>query len=389
MATNPVTTALAKLNPLGALRRHPLAAAAIAPLALVGLVVATTSLPAPSPPPRDDGAFVLARGAVDGSTYPGAQWARAAAPEALGWSAEKLAEARAYSRELGSSAVVIVDRGVVVDAWGDLTKTYQCRSMRKSFLSALYGRPVEEGLVRLDATLAELGVDDEPPLTPAEKRATVFDLLTARSGVYHPANFESSGMRRKRPNRGSEAPGERWFFNNWDFNALGTIYEEATGERVFDAFDAEIAKPIGMERFSIEDTQYHRGDDSVHPAYRFRMSPLDAARFGLLMARGGVWNGERVVSAAWLRRSTRAYVDTGRQGFHAGYGFMWWVGDDGFAAVGARGQRIFVMPSRDIVVAHFVDADVDDLRVRTSDIRRLLQRILDAKIGDGAKARAA
>ena len=77
----------------------------------------------------------------------------------------------------------------------------------------------------MSSTLAELGIDDnEPSLTDVEKRATVRDLLTARSGVYHPALYETPGMAAMRPLRGSHLPGTHWYYNNWDFNALGTIY---------------------------------------------------------------------------------------------------------------------------------------------------------------------
>ena len=311
--------------------------------------------------------------------YPAEIWSRAARPEMLGWSSAALARAREQADGLGTSAVVLVENGVIVDGWGDLAKPYQSRSMRKSFLSMLFGQPVADGRIALSDTLAQLGIDDDPPLTPEERQATVFDLLTARSGVYHPANFESRGMRRKRPERGSHPPGSFWYYNNWDFNALGTIYEQATGQGLFDAFDRQVAGPLHMQHYSVRDMRYFRRKHSVHPAYRFRMSPLDLARIGLLYLRDGVWQGRRVLPSGWVAQSTRAYVDTGRTGFHAGYGFMWWVGEDGFAAVGARGQRLFVMPARDLVIVHVVDADEDGRRVSTRQIRALLNTILDAK----------
>lgn len=313
------------------------------------------------------------------SYYPTDRWHRAARPEMLGWSSKTLADAKAESERLGTSALVIVENGVVVDAWGNLRKRYQSRSMRKSYLSMLFGKAVADGDVDLSATLEDLGIDDEPPLTPEERQATVFDLLTARSGVYHPANFESRGMRRKRPPRGSHPPGSFWYYNNWDFNALGTIYERATGESIFDAFRQQIAGPLQMQHHQAEDTTYFNGKHSLHPAYRFRMSPLDLARIGLLYLRDGVWQGREILPAGWVEQSTRAYVDTGRIGFYAGYGFMWWVGKDGFAAVGARGQRLFVMPSRNLVIVHLVDADEKDRRMRTKQIRVLLQKILSAR----------
>jgi len=71
-------------------------------------------------------------------------------------------------------------------------------------------------------------------------------------------------------------------------NALGTIFEQETGAKIFDAFKKEIADPIGMEDFSVENCEYfYQKDKSQHPSYSFRMSARDMARFGLLYLRKG------------------------------------------------------------------------------------------------------
>ncbi|MEO7640922.1 MAG: serine hydrolase, partial [Ramlibacter sp.] len=130
-----------------------------------------------------------------GGPVPGKEWARAASPEAAGWSSDKLRAAQAYSRTIDTAAVVIVANGQVVDEWGRVAERFNIHSMRKSIMSALVGMAVAEGRMRLDVSLAQLGVDDnEPSLTTAEQQATVRDLLKARSGVYHPALYETPGM---------------------------------------------------------------------------------------------------------------------------------------------------------------------------------------------------
>ena len=82
------------------------------------------------------------------------------------------------------------------------------------------------------------------------------DLLRARSGVYLAAAGEVDAMRDARPPRGSHAPGTFWYYNNWDFNVLGTIYRRVTGEDIFQAIEAHIAKPIGMQDYRPGDGQY-------------------------------------------------------------------------------------------------------------------------------------
>jgi len=147
--------------------------------------------------------------------YPEREWQTASSPEAVGWSPAKLAEARAFAEKIGSAAVIIVQGGVVVDAWGETARKFQCHSMRKSLLSALIGIHVHAGNIDTAKTLEALGIDDNAPaLTPTEKRATIADLLKARSGVYHPAVAETEWMKARRPARGSHLPGTFWYYNN-------------------------------------------------------------------------------------------------------------------------------------------------------------------------------
>ena len=89
------------------------------------------------------------------------------------------------------------------------------------------------------------------------------------------------------------------------------------------------------------------------------------ARFGLLYLNGGKWEGEQVVPEDWIRESFEMHVDFGNTGQDVlGYGYLWWIqkpdpqGDGQqyiYAARGAKGQYIFVVPEHDIVVA--INAD--------------------------------
>ena len=151
-------------------------------------------------------------------------------PATQGWSAETLDKAREISKSIGTTALMIVQNGVVVAEWGDVAVKSPAHSVRKSLFSALIGSAVEEGKIDLSSTLEELGIDDnEPSLTEIEKQATVGDLIKARSGIYHAALYETRRMTASKPERGSHAPGTFWHYNNWDFNALGTIYRRQTG----------------------------------------------------------------------------------------------------------------------------------------------------------------
>jgi CubicO group peptidase (beta-lactamase class C family) len=138
------------------------------------------------------GAHSPARSAWPGPSvvFPGRSWENAD-PAKMDWSSPKLQAARDYAAKIGSSAVMVVQDGRVIAGWGDIQKKMEIHSMRKSFMSALYGIAVSKKQIDLDKTLGELGIDDKPPsLTATEKKATIRDLLKARSGVYHVAAYE-------------------------------------------------------------------------------------------------------------------------------------------------------------------------------------------------------
>jgi len=318
--------------------------------------------------------------------YPGATWMSYADPEEAGWSSEGLEAVKAAVEEVGSDAFMAVYDGAVLVACGDPARRYMCHSVRKSYLSALYGIYAAEGAIDLDETLEELGIDDVPPLTPEEKGATVRQLLQSRSGVYHAAAYETPKMKERRPERGSKQPGEFWYYNNWDFNALCTIFEKKTGKGLFEAFERRIADPLGMEDFRLMDTYYHlEKQHSIHPAYPFRMSARDMARFGLLFLRKGRWDGEQIVPEEWVAESTTAYSRVPYWDGH-GYGYLWWVNTDEsdrkfgmYAALGYGGHMIAVLPSQKLVIVNRMNTYVGETASR-DDLSRLVDAVLDARV---------
>lgn len=315
--------------------------------------------------------------------YPEKSWSKIENPEKIGWSSKKLDQAKKYFESTGNTALMIVDDGRAVAEWGDVAQRINCHSVRKSFVSALYGIYSDRGEIDLYSSLQQLNIDDEiePGLTELEKHAWVIDLLKSRSGIYHPAAYEAVSMKKKRPERANHAPGTYWYYNNWDFNALGTIFKKVTGSTVFQSFQKSIAIPVGMEDFRLIDTKLVYETISSHPSYPFWMSSRDRARFGLLYLRGGYWRGEKIIPSKWIKDSTTAYSNAGPG---VGYGYMWWVSVDGwhlgnrmgeaYSARGAKGQYIVVIPRLDLVV---VQSNTN--KKITGSFNKLLKLILKAK----------
>src|SRR5688572_24739384 len=159
--------------------------------------------------------------------FPVREWERLPAPESAGYSSAALAEARAKLTTMATTGLVAVVGGRILFEYGDIDTVSYLASVRKSVLSMLYGIHIERGAIDLDRTLEQLGIDDVQGLTPAEKQAKVRDLLAARSGIYHPASNAGDDLA-SAPPRGSQRPGAYYLYSNWDFNALGTIFEQQT-----------------------------------------------------------------------------------------------------------------------------------------------------------------
>ena len=317
-----------------------------------------------------------------GTCWPGETW-QALDAAALGWSGLALDRVRDQYEDIDSDALLVVDRGVLVVSWGNVARNHIVQSVRKSFISGLYGIHEAQGAIDLSLTMADLGIDDSvpPSLTDLEKQATLQQLLQARSGIYHEAAAESQSMKDARPPRWSHDPGTFHYYNNWDFNVVGVVFVQLTGEDIFQALDDRFAVPLQMQDFAPSNGFYQYEDISEHPAYPFAMSARDMARYGLLFAREGRWRDERIVPEDWVVESTTPYSDTGGD---FNYGYMWWVGKPDrfrghrmFAALGGSGHAIFVFPDIDVVVVHRVDAPT--YRYGWREVMELLDRVLQAR----------
>lgn len=290
-------------------------------------------------------------------------------PEVVGYSSAPLDSAKQFAEQSGFAAVMALYDGKVFFSWGDVTYNYLCHSIRKPFLSSLYGIHIAKGNINVNATLEELGIDDiQPSLSIEEKQAKIRDLLKSRSGVYHKAAAETQEMKENRPQRGSHPPNTFFYYNNWDFNVLGTIFEQQTGTKIFEEFKRKIADVIGMEDFSVGNCFYQYEDSlSMHPAYSFRMSARDMARFGVLYQKNGSWKGNQIVPPDWIAESTTTYsILDSTAG--VGYGYMWYtipegsgfdqlIGASGFYHTGVGVHIVIIIPEFKLVLVERYDTD--------------------------------
>jgi CubicO group peptidase (beta-lactamase class C family) len=316
----------------------------------------------------------IATGSYEGEYWPTADW-RTCRPEDVGMDSQALYSAYEYAArsEFVTEGVAVVRHGYVVAeeyfrGYGPTTR-FASYSVAKSFLSAVVGVAIEAGSIpSLDQAAYPYFDEWRAPGTDDRKRAiTLRDLLTMRSGLRFTdatsggiAGTDIEGVLAAPDSvayvLGLPAihdPGTHWNYSSGDSILLSGIVQAATGRSVFDFGRDRIFDRIGMRgmTWSSDPAGHTIGGWGIGATVR------EYARFGYLYLKNGSWNGETLVPEGWVRQSLAAASPA-----VGWYGFQWWLassfsGDarnpvpaDTFAAQGLYLQKVFVIPSRDIVV---------------------------------------
>lgn len=268
----------------------------------------------------------------------------------------------------GTTAFIVLrDQAVLYERYfnGDTRSSIQTSfSVAKSYLSALVGMAVEDGVVGLDDPISE----HIPELLDRDRRfarITVEDLISMASGLryeetwlpwgddaetYYSADLRELALE---DTEIVESPG-RWHYNNYNPLLLGMILERATGRTVSSYLEERLWQPLGAEfdaSWSLDSDK--SGFEKMESGLNARA--IDFAKFGVLYLNGGEWEGRQLVPRAWVETSTAPHAAS-----H--YGYWWWVEPDrSFVARGNHGQFLYVDPARSVVIARFgtTDGDVD------------------------------
>lgn len=272
-------------------------------------------------------------------------------------------EIEKYAQEKSIDAIIINDNQNTYYKYGNINKSTNLASVRKSIISLLYGIAIEKGLVDINKTLAELGINESKnSLSEGEKQATIKDLLMAKSGVYIESGGESQGMKDKRPARYQYKPGEHYYYNNWDFNVLGYIFEQETKMKIGEALNEWIGKKIGFQDFKSNHVIYAlESKDSDFETWRIYMSARDLAKIGTLILNNGNWGNKTIISPNWIEVSTNSYSKTPYKNIE--YGYLWWIDAkrDVFYAEGSGGQFLIVDKKNNLTICLRKDTGVSVL----------------------------
>jgi len=149
-------------------------------------------------------------------------------------------------------------------------------------------------------------------------------------------------------------PGVKWTYCGGATAILGRLIAKGTGEKLHDYARRVLFEPMdfGASEWSVG------SDGEPRAASGLRLLPRDMLKVGQITLAHGIWNGKQVVPAEWLKRVMTAVVSIDRS---RSYGYQWYMGDlaagtppealHWVGGIGWGGQRLFVFPALDLVVA--------------------------------------
>ncbi|MFK7750080.1 MAG: serine hydrolase domain-containing protein [Kordia sp.] len=235
-------------------------------------------------------------------------------------------------------------------------------SMTKSLISTMYGVLQYQG---------KLNVQDKAPIeawkNDERNNITIHNLLQMNSGLEWEENYETisdvtkmlflakdmTAAQADKPLAGKI--NETWNYSSGTSNLLSGILRKQfdTHQEYLNFPYVEFIDKIGMHSMLIEADME---ENYVGSSYGWA-TPRDWAKFGLLYLHRGDWNGTRIFDDSWVDYITKPTpTSKGRYGGHfwlnAG-GFHPDVPKDMYSANGYQGQRIYIIPSKDLVVVRF------------------------------------
>lgn len=271
-------------------------------------------------------------------------------PEASGWSTQGLEDLVALvGASKSNSFMLLADGRIVVEAYFNGTTVdsrFDVASVQKSVISTLVGLARAKGLLDLDDAISKYLAPGWSKASAAEEGA-----ITLRQAMTH-----STGLSPKTLAKAAD-PGTTYDYNSFAYQKLRLVLEAATGLGIQELSAQWLFDGIGMGS-----TWKDRGsvDPVGSPQWGIEASARDLARFGLLAQRKGAWGATKVLEPGWFDEAwTSSSVKND-------YGLLWWLLGKGkfkgkapsdlVAALGAKDQKVYVVPSMKVVVTRQGDA---------------------------------
>ena len=311
------------------------------------------------------------------------------------------------TKDRGGPNGLILRGGRVVAEWGDTRRADMTFSIAKSYLSLLTGVAVVRGLIRdVDDPVREYALDDG--FDSPQNRDITWRHLLHQTSEWEGTLWDKpdlvdrnrqvgvgSDNSRKGTHRDLQASGSFWEYNDVRVNRLSLSLMQVFRRPLPEVLRETIMDPIGASNtwewqaysnahFEIDGKSMPSVPGGSHWGGGIFIASTDHARVGLLMARGGRWNGQQLLPESWIAASRTPCP------INSEYGYLWWLNTGGthynsapessYFAIGAGQSIIWVEPELDIVmVARWIDE---------AKTNALIGRVMDS-VGVGSKGSVA
>ncbi len=265
-------------------------------------------------------------------------------PEEIGWNDQKLNETIDFVKDKKSGAFIVLYKGniIVEEYWMGWDNRFRGKiaSINKSITAVLVGIAQEQGNLYIEDKVSDyLDEGWSKSSKENESKITIRHLLTMTSGLDDYLVY-------------TDDAGTDFYYNTTAYNQLRPVLEKATGKSIDIYADEVLFKTIGMTKA----IKWYKGGDLL---------PRDLARFGLMILNEGNWETDRILS------DNEYYQDmlSPSQTFVNCYGYLWWLNNncnannadeefwlidnsptDLIAALGAGDQKLYIVPSKDLVI---------------------------------------
>ncbi len=305
--------------------------------------------------------------------WPTEGW-RTSTPEEQGFDSAKIAEGlwAMQENQAAIDSLLIVRNGyVVLDAHFDPYDgkfPHDLASVTKSVMTTLIAIAVDQGKLDLDQPVVSFFPGRTiANLDERKSHLTVRHLVSMRNGMEsgcYSADASTLDAMRATPDwvqavldRPMVAePGTEFCYDSPGMHLLSAILQQATGMTALDFATRYLFDPLGIQDviWEIDPQGYTRGWGDLH------LLPEDLAKIGYLWLHRGNWDGQQIVSEAWVLDSVQTHSKFIEPDF--GYGYGWWISIGDYQASGRGGQRMRVIASvNTVVVVTAVNSDYSEV----------------------------
>lgn len=292
-------------------------------------------------------------------------------PELLGWNTDEIDSLYNFLDEKNSKAFIVLHKGKIVleKYFGTFTKDslWYWASAGKTITAFLIGKAQEEGYLSIsDTTSKYLGEGWTDAAPDKEEKITIWNQLTMTTG-FETMDVDWDCTDPECLIYRTDA-GERWFYHNAPYTLLKEVLEEATGKNINQLTREYLYETMGMGGAWIP-----AGWNNVYFS-----TPRDMAKFGLMILANATWAVKDILnSKTYLEDMTSP-----SQELNPAYGYLFWLNgsenyiqpglgvsfegsiipdgpEDLFAGMGKNDQRMYIVPSMDLVVIRMGNAADD------------------------------